>query len=134
MSYSDITRQNVQSAISFFLNEHDFPPLSNVCQPNLPNVSESHLYQRKPASNGKLVGVHVSPVYTKSVSKLIKPLKVSRLVCSSNPAKRNVCNARSVGQLIEPINVSKPVYSSKAIKCNVCKASNVTQLIKPYQC
>ena len=32
-SYSDITRQEVQSTISFCLNEHDFPPLPNVCQP-----------------------------------------------------------------------------------------------------
>ena len=43
MSYSDITRQKVQSNISFSLNEHDFPPLSNVCQPILSNVSESRI-------------------------------------------------------------------------------------------
>ena len=61
MSYSDITRQKVQS-ISFSLNEHDFPTLSNVCQPILSNVSESRLYQRKPNCNVKLVSVHVSPV------------------------------------------------------------------------
>ena len=30
-SHSDITRQNVQSTISFSLNEHDFPPLYNDC-------------------------------------------------------------------------------------------------------
>ena len=54
-SYSDITRQKVQSTVSFSLNEHDFPTLSNVCQPILSNVSESRLHQRKPASNVKLV-------------------------------------------------------------------------------
>ena len=54
-SYSDITRQKVKSTISFSLIEHDFPPLSNVSQPILSNVSESRLHQRKPASNVKLV-------------------------------------------------------------------------------
>ena len=29
-SHSDITRQKVQSTISFSLNEHDFPPLVNM--------------------------------------------------------------------------------------------------------
>ena len=54
-SDSDITRQKVKSTISFSLIEHDFPPLSNVSQPILSNVSESRLHQRKPASNVKLV-------------------------------------------------------------------------------
>ena len=44
-SHSGITRQNVQSTISFSLNEHNFPPLSNVCQPILSNVGESRLHQ-----------------------------------------------------------------------------------------
>ena len=130
-SYSDITRQKVQSTISFLLNEHDFPLLSNVCQPILSNVSESRLYQRKPASNVKLVSVHVSPVYTSSVSELIKPLNNSKPVCSSNATQRNVCNASSVSQLIKPLNVSKPVCSSKATKRNVCNASSASKLIKP---
>ena len=86
-SYSDITRQEVQSTISFSLNEHDFPPLSNVCQPISSNVSESRLHQRKPASNVKLVSVHVSPVYTSSVSELVKPLNVSKPVCLVNSLK-----------------------------------------------
>ena len=43
-SYSDIKRQKVQSTISFSLNEHDFPPLSNAWQPILSNVSESLLH------------------------------------------------------------------------------------------
>ena len=53
-SYSVITRQNVQS-ISSSLNERHFPPLLNVCQPILSNVSGSRLYQRKAASNVKHV-------------------------------------------------------------------------------
>ena len=95
------------------LNEHDFPPLSNVCQPILFNVSETRLYQRKAASNVKLVSVHVSPVYTSSVSELVKLLNNSKPVCSSSATQRNVFNASSVSQLIKPLNFSKPVCSSK---------------------
>ena len=130
-SYSDITRQNVQSAISFSLNEHNFPSLSGACQPILFNVGESRLYKHKPASNVKLVSVHVSPVYASSVSELVKPLNISKPVCSSNATKRNVCNASSVSQLTKPLNVSKPVCSSKTTKRNVLKASNVKHFTKP---
>ena len=130
-SYSDITRQKVQSIISFLLIEHDFPLLSNVCQPILSNLSESRLYQRKPASNVKLVSVHVSPVYARSVSELIKPLNNSKPLCSSNATQHNVCNASSVSQLIKPLNVSKPVCSSKAPKRKVCNANSVSQFTKP---
>ena len=130
-SYSDIKRQKVQSTISFSLNEHDFPPLSNVRQPVSSNVSESRLHQCKPASNVKLVSVHVSPVYASSVSELLKPLNVSKPVCSSNATKRNFCNASSVTERIKPLNVSKPVCSSKTTKRNVCNASNVSQFTKP---
>ena len=95
------------------------------------NVSESSLYQRKLASNAKLVSVHVSPFYASSVSELIKPLNNSKCVCSSNATQRNDCNASSVSQLIKPLNVSKPVFSSKATKRNVCNASSISKLIKP---
>ena len=81
-----------------------------LCQPILSNVSESRLYQRKPASNVKLVSVHISPVYASSVDKLVKPLDISKPVCSSNATKRNVYNASSVGQLIKPLNVSKSAF------------------------
>ena len=113
------------------LNEHDFPPLSDVCQPILSNVSESRLYQHKPASNVKLVSAHVSPVYASSVSELIKPLNNSKPVSSSNATQRHVCNASSVSQLIKPLNVSKSVCSIKATKRNVCNANSVSQFIKP---
>ena len=113
------------------LNEHDIPLLSNVCQSILPHVSESCLYQGKPASNVKLVSVHVSPIYTSSVSELVKPLNISKLVYSSNATQHNVCNASNVSKLIKLLNVSKPLCSSKATKRNVCNTSSVSKLIKP---
>ena len=61
-SYRDITRQKVESTISFSLNEHNFPSLSNVCQPIFSNISVPRLYQFEPAINVKLVSVHVSAV------------------------------------------------------------------------
>ena len=69
------------------------------------NVSESRLHQREPASNVKLVSVHVSPVYASSVSELVKPLNVSKTVCSGNATKRNVCNTSSVSQCIKPLKL-----------------------------
>ena len=130
-SYGDITKEKLQSTISFLLHEHNFPRLSNVCQPILSSVSESHLYQRKPASNVKLVSVHVSSVYTSSVSELVKPVHNSKPVCSSNATQRNAFNASSVSQLIKPLNVSKPVCSSKETKRNICNANSVSQFTKP---
>ena len=130
-SYSDITRQKVESTISFSLNEHEVPPLSNVCHPILSNVSESRLYQCKPASNLKLVSVHVSLVYTSSVSELVKSLNVSKLFCSRNATKHSVCKVRSVSQLVKPLNVGKTVSSNNVTGRNVSKVSSVSQLGKP---
>ena len=130
-SCSDITRQKLQATIYFLLNERNFLLLSNVCQPILSNVSGSRLYQRKPASNMKLVSIHVSPVYADSFSEFVKLLNVSKPTCSSNATKRNVGNASSVDQFTKPLNVSKTVCPSKATKRNVCNASSVSQLIKP---
>ena len=94
-------------------------------------VSESRLHQRKPASNVKLVSVHVSPVYASSVGELAKPLNISKPVCSSNATKRNVCKASSVSPLIKPLNVSKTVCSNNTTRCNVFKVSSVNKLVKP---
>ena len=105
--------------------------MSHVCQPVLSNVSESCLYQRKHASNVKVASVHLSPVYASSVSKLVKPLNISKPICSSNAAKGNVCNASSVSQFTKPLTVSKPLCSSKATKRNACNTSSVGKLIKP---
>ena len=60
-SYSFITRQKVQSKFSF----HRYLMSVSLF---FSYVSESRLYQRKPASNVKLVSVHVSPVYASSVN------------------------------------------------------------------
>ena len=115
-SCSDITTQNVETTISFSLNDRDFPQLSNVGRSILANVSESHLHQRKAASNVKHVSVHVIPVYVSSVRELVKSLNVSSPVCSSNATKCNVCNVSSVSQFIKPLMVSKPVCSNNAAK------------------
>ena len=64
------------------------------------------------------------------ITTLVKPLNVSKPVCSSNITKRNVCNTNSVSQRIKPLNVSKPVCSSKTTKRNVCNGSNVSQFTK----
>ena len=129
-SYNDITRQKLQSTISFSLNERDFPLLSIVCQHILSNVSESRLYQRKPARNVKLVGVLASTVYTSSVGELVKPLNISKPVCSSKATKRNVCNAIRVSKLTIPLNVSKIACSNNTTRRNACKVSSVNQLVK----
>ena len=82
-SCTDTARQKVQSTISFLLNEHDLPPLFNFCQPILPNVIESCLYQCKSANNVKLVNLHVSPIYASTVSKILELLSISKHVCST---------------------------------------------------
>ena len=63
------------------------PPLFHVCQPILSNVNESRFHQRKPASSVKLVSVYVSPGYVSSVSQFVKPLNISKPLCSSNATK-----------------------------------------------
>ena len=95
------------------------------------NVSESRLYQCKPASNLKLVSVHVRLVYTSSVSELVKSLNVSKLFYSRNATKHNVCKVRSVSQLVKPLNVGETVSSKNVTGRNVCKVSSVSQLVKP---
>ena len=59
-----INRRKVQTTTSFSLSKHEFPSLSNVCQPILSNVSGSltRFYQRKPDNNVKDVGVHNSHI------------------------------------------------------------------------
>ena len=130
-SYSDITTQNVETTISFSLNDRDFPQLSNVGQSILANVSGSHLHQRKVASNVEHVSVHVIPVYVSSVRELVKPLIVSSPVCSSNAAKRNVCNVSSTSKLVKSLSLSQRICSSNTTKCDVCNASSLSQHFKP---
>ena len=49
-----------------------------------------------------------------SVSKLVKPLTVSKSVCLTIVSKGNICNASIVSQHVKPLNVSKSMSS-----CNV---------------
>ena len=53
--------------------------------------------------------LNVMSVNASSVSKLIKPLNVSKTVCSNNTTGLNVCKVSSVSQLVKPSTVSKPV-------------------------
>ena len=122
MSYSDITRNNVQTNISFPLNERDFPSLSNVCEPILFNVNHVCINIKRLVM---CVSAHESLVYAGSVSELAKPLNVSKRVCSNNATKRNACNASSTSYLIKSLNVSKTAFSSNATERNACKVSSV---------
>ena len=42
-----------------------------------------------------------------SVSKLVKPLTVIKLVCSTIVSKSNICNSSIVSQHVQPLKVSK---------------------------
>ena len=114
----------------FFLNEHNVPPLSNVCHPFWSDVSGC-LFQCKAASNVKHVSVHANPANTSSVSKLMKSLNISNPV-PGTATKRNVCNASTVSQFIKPLNVSKSVYSKNTTKRNVHNTSSVSQVVKTF--
>ena len=66
---------------------------------------------------------------TSGVSKLIKPLNVSKTVCF-NKTKRNVCKVSCVCQLIKPSTVSKPVLSNNVR--NVRNVNSIKQLVKTF--
>ena len=148
MSHNDITKQKVGTKIHFSLNEHNFVPLPNVCQPilSIDSGSVTRLYQRKPGNNMKHVSVHVSVIYARSVSELINPLNVRKPVCSSKTTESNTCNVSSPGQFLKPLNVcntsslsqldkplnvSEPVCSNNATEHNICKFSSLRKLVKP---
>ena len=66
-----------------------------------------------------------------SIIQLIKkPLNVRKSVCSSKTTKPNVCNTSRVSKLVKPLNVSKTVCSNTTGR-NVFKVSSVNQLAKP---
>ena len=115
--------------------------------------SPTRLYQRKPVNNMKYVSAHVSPIYANSVSELVKPLNVSKPVCSNNVTERNVCKVSSVSQLVKPsivgsscnggsvsqlvksFNVSKLACSSNAINPVICSSTCVSDChsVKPIR-
>ena len=122
MPYSDIIRQKAQSTISFLSNEHNVPPLPNVCPSILSNVCDSRLYQHKLACNNvKLVNVHASPIYTSSVGQLIKPSTASKLVLSNNVC--NVHNVSSISQILKTFNATKSVCSRNASNFAICNST-----------
>ena len=51
---------------------------------------------------------------------LVKPLNVSKRVCSSNATNGNVCKASCVSQFFRLLNVLKLVYFINPTKHNVC--------------
>ena len=68
---------------------------------------------------------------TSCVSQLIKPLHVSKSVCSSNATEHNVCKVSSISQFVKPSIVSKPVCYNMT-KHNERSSSSVSELIKTF--
>ena len=63
---------------------------------------------------------------TSRVSKHVKPLNVSKTVCS-NTTGRNVFKVSSVNQLAKPSTVNKPVFSNDVQ--NVRNINSISQLV-----
>ena len=120
--YSDVSKQSVPASISFSFKEDDFPPLTNVCRP----VSKSgncsnHVTARSTVVSSNVSG-HVKRLYQ---------CKHVKAVCSSNVSKQNYCNVSSVSKLVKPLTVSKPVCLTIVSKSNIFNASIVSQHVKP---
>ena len=112
--YSDVSKQPVPITISFSFKEDDFPQLTNVCQP----VSKSgncsdHATARSIVVSSNISG-HIKRLYQ---------CKLVKVVCSSNIRKRNACNVSSVRKLVKPLTVSKPVCSTFVIKREYCHST-----------
>ena len=73
---------------------------------------------------------NVSKQITISVSKLVKPLTVSKPICSRNVSKGNVCNTKFVSEHIQPCNVSQPVNSYNVRNQNVHNVRSIRHHIK----
>ena len=100
--YSDVSKQSVPATIFFSFKEDEFSPLTNVCRPvsKFGNCS-NHVAARSIVVSSIVTG-HVRRLYE------CKPVKA---VCSSNISKQNTCNVSSVSKLVKPLTVSKPVCS-----------------------
>ena len=70
-------------------------------------------------------------VNASSVSKLIKPLNVSKTVCSNNTTGLNVCKVSSVSQLVKPSTVSKSALSNNFR--NVPNVSSISKFVKTFK-
>ena len=66
-----------------------------------------------------------------SVSKLVKPLTVSKPVCSTIVSKSNICNASIVNQHVQPLNVSKSMSSCNVRNRNVHIVNSISHHTKP---
>ena len=66
-----------------------------------------------------------------SVSKLVKPLIVSKPVCSTIVSKSNICNASIVSQHVDPLYVSKSMRSCNVRSRNVHIVNRVSHHTKP---
>ena len=61
-----------------------------------------------------------------SVTPVVKPLNVSKPLCSNNATESNACKVSSVSQLVKPSIISKSVCSSNVTKCNAPNNSNLS--------
>ena len=101
--YSDVSKQFVSAAISFYFKEDDLPPLTNVCWP----VSKSGNCSNHVAAINTVVLPNVS-----GIVKRFYQFNSVKTVCSSNVSKQNSCNVSSVSKLAKPLTVNKPVCST----------------------
>ena len=120
--YGDVSKQSIPASLSFSFKEDDFPPLTNVCQP----VSKSGNCSNHVTATSIVVSSNVS-----GHVKCLYQCKPVRTVCSSNVSKQNDCNVSSVSKLVKPLTVSKPNCSTIVSKRNICNAGIVSQHIKP---
>ena len=65
-----------------------------------------------------------------SFSKFVKPLTVSKSVCSTIVSKVNICNVSIVTQQVKPLNVSKSIDSFNVRNRNVHNVNSFSQYIK----
>ena len=102
-TYSDVSKQSVPATISFSFKEDDVHPWTNVCRP----VSKSGNCSNHVTARSIVVLSNVRGGVKRFYQ--CKPVKA---VCSSNVSKQNVWNVTSVSKLVKPLTVSKPVCST----------------------
>ena len=94
------TLQSVPATISFSFEDDDCPPLTMFVDLSLNLETLVTMSLLEASSN---VSGIVERLYQ------CKPVIV---VCSSNVSKQNVCNVSGVSKLVKPLSVSKPVCST----------------------
>ena len=142
--YSDVSKQSVLATISFSFKEDDFPPLTIICRP----VSKSGIYSNHVTARSIIVlsnvSGHVKHLYqckafktvcSSNVSKqnkLVKPLTVSKWVCSTIVRKSSICNKSIVIQHTKPLNVNKSMSSCNGCNRNIYIENTVSHHTKPW--